>query len=198
MNAAALEGVAHVAVVVGRKQDKGDPDGRACAQLRNGNLKITEQFQQKGLELRIGLVHFVEQQHNGFGRADGLQKRSRLDETIGKKSIFLRGDGIDRFGKRCRGADDIVDPVFDHLGVEQLLGVFPFIEGFGLVQAFVALETDQLPSQAARHRLGQLRFADARRPFDQNGLLGRLRQKNNRGDFPRRDVACFDQPLFDI
>jgi len=198
MHAAALEGVAHVAIVVGREQDKGDPDGRACAQLRNGNLKITEQFQQKGLELRIGLVHFIEQQHNRLRRTDRLQKRTRLDEAVGKESVFLSGDGIDRFGKRCRGADDVVDPILDHLCVEQLLGVFPFIEGFGLVQAFVALETDQLPPQTARHRLGQLRFADARRPFDQNGLLSRLRQKNNRGDFPRRDVACFDQPLFDI
>ena len=60
--------------------------------------------------------------------------------------------------------------VDDALGLDpkQLLLVVPLVEGFGLVEALVALQADEPGTGQLGHRLGELRLAGARRPLDQH------------------------------
>ncbi len=44
-----------------------------CPDLGDGHLKTAEQFQEKGFELRIGLVDLINEEHNRFFRSDGLK-----------------------------------------------------------------------------------------------------------------------------
>ena len=46
--------------------------------LRNGDLKIREDFQEKGLELLVGAVDLIDEHHDGLPRVvlDGFQEGS--------------------------------------------------------------------------------------------------------------------------
>ena len=53
VKASSFEGIAHIPVVVGRQDDKGDVYCLACADLGYGDLVITQNFQQKSFEFRV-------------------------------------------------------------------------------------------------------------------------------------------------
>ena len=62
---------------------------------------------------------------------------------IGEKCILQIDQLVDRLCQVLLFADDFIDLLFQDLRVEKLLGVFPFINGFGFVQSFVALQQNQ-------------------------------------------------------
>jgi len=101
--------------------------------------------------------------------------------------------GRERFGV----AQHFAELVLQDLGVEELLGVFPLIQRLGFIEAFIALQADQLQAAPCGDRLGEFGLADAGRPFDQDrffDLLGQIDRGRNLavGDVARRGQSLFD------
>ena len=67
--------------------------------------------------------------------------------------------------------DDVVDLLAQHLGVQQLLAVIPFVQGPGLVLPLVALQPEQPAAGHRGQRLAELGLADPGRPFQQDRLV---------------------------
>src|SRR5690606_35080986 len=84
------------------------------------------------------------------------------------------------------GEDVLADRVPIGTGVgldpQQLLLVVPLVEGFGLVQPLVALETDEPPVGGGSNGLRQFGLAHTGRSFDEHGLLEGGRQIDDLGD----------------
>ena len=183
-----FQGIAHVPVVVGCEHGKRNVQGLAGTYFRNGYLEVAQYFQQKGFKFRIRLVHLVHQQNHRRFRGYGLQQRTGLDKTFGKKGVLLGCDAVGRLTE-CRGIiDEGVNFFLHDLCIEQLLGILPLVQRLGLIQAFVALQADQLPLKACGHGLGQLCLAHAGRTFHQNGLGRGAGQIDHRGDFIGTDI----------
>src|SRR3954468_792622 len=66
--------------------------------------------------------------------------------------------------------------------VEELARVVPLVQGAGGVEAFVALEPDEVGGEDRRERLGDLGLAAPRRPLDEEGLLQDLGQMERGGN----------------
>src|SRR4029077_15926717 len=84
------------------------------------------------------------------------------------------------------------------LDAEELLLVVPFEERARLVQAFVALESDQVGRKHLGQHLAELGLARARRALGEERLLERERQEERRLDARRGDVAGGAEPLADL
>ncbi|VBB41346.1 hypothetical protein TRIP_B10075 [uncultured Desulfatiglans sp.] len=184
VEAAPLECVVDVAGPVG-----GDDDHRALAgldgpHLRDRDLEVGENFQQKGLELFIRPVDLVDEEDGRvFVRAqDGLQQGAfnqefkavdRLLDLLGVAAAFL------------------LKP-----DVHELFGIVPLVEGGGGVQAFVALEADQIGLKEACHDDGDLRFPHPRLPLEEDGLFEAVREIQDGGKGAVCDVAGFAELLY--
>ena len=112
--------------------------------------KSREDFQQQRFELGIRLVDLVDQQHAAGRLLQRLQQRPRLDEFLGEEHVAEIVQLLQRRMQRLGAAEHFAELVLQDLRVEQLLGVFPLIQRLGLVEAFVALQADQLHVRARR------------------------------------------------
>ena len=148
-----LEGVVQLTGAVGREDDGRRPFGRDGADLGDRDLEVGEDLEQEGLELVVGPVDLVDEQHAFLTGLDGPEKGS-LDEEAGTEQVLegLLGSGL-LLGQRTR--------------VEDLAGVVPLVEGLVGVDALVALEADQLDVEDRRQHLGDLRLARPRLALEQ-------------------------------
>ena len=91
--------------------------------------KSLEQLEQHRLELLVGLVDLVDQQHDRLRGRDRLQQRAGEQELLAE-DVVLHGlpAGVGRLG---------LDP-------QELLAVVPLVQRLGLVQALVALQAHEL------------------------------------------------------
>jgi hypothetical protein len=150
------------------------------------------------IEFRLGLVDLVHQQHHRIRRLDGLEQRPRGEKAVGEEGVVLAGDLRHRVRQRRRVGNQLADPIAKELGVEELLGVLPLVEGLALVEPLVALETDEPPVRDLGERLGQLRLPDARGPFDEHRPAHLRREVYHGGDSPVCDVAGILEALLDV
>jgi len=67
-----LEGIAQGALLVAGQDDQGDGLRRDSAQFRDADLEIAQDLQQERLELRVRLVHLIDEQDRLLLRLDGL------------------------------------------------------------------------------------------------------------------------------
>ena len=122
---APLERVVQLARAVRRQDDRGYA---ACAdrpELGDRDLEVRQDLQQERLELLVGTVDLVDQEHDLLVGVDRLEQRPP-DQELGAEELVL-GDG-----SLLRGAD-----------VEELPRVVPLVDGVRDVEALVALEPDQ-------------------------------------------------------
>ena len=138
VEAAALQGLGQLARVVGGEDDDGMGARLDHAQLGDRDLEVGEDLEQHRLELLVGLVDLVDQQHDRARARRSPQQRpgeqELLAEDVAARRIpaglgLLLGLGLDP---------------------QQLLAVVPLVERLGLVEALVALEADQLAAGGAR------------------------------------------------
>src|SRR5262249_60081914 len=125
---------------------------------------VREHLEQERLELRLGLVDLVDEQHDGLLRLDRRQKRPWGEEAVREERVLLAGDLGDRVGERGRVGDELADALAQKLRVEQLLGVLPLVERLAFVESLVSLKADERTRRDLRERLRQLGLSDARRP----------------------------------
>src|ERR1700730_10163870 len=146
------------------------------------DLEIREQLQQKRLELIVGAVDLVDQQHRRFGPADRGEQRPFQQVFFGKNPV-LDGLGI--------GAVMGLDR-------EQLALVVPFIERGRLIEPLIALQADQFGRVREGQRLCHLSLAAARLAFEQKRTPQQLHQRDRSREFTIGDVAGSRQRLRDL
>ena len=174
VEAAPLQRLGELARVVGGEQHERMALGLDHAELGNRDLEVRQHLEQHRLELLVGLVDLVDQQHHRLLGDDRLQQRAGEQELLAEDVVLdLLPGRLLRLG---------LDP-------QQLLAVVPLVEGLGLVEPLVALEADQLAAGGARQRLGQLGLADARRALDQHRLAEPLGEVGDERRRLAREVA---------
>ena len=148
--------------------------------LRDRDLEVREHLEQERLELLVGTVDLVDQQHDLLRRLDRLEQRPP-DEELRPEQLLL--------GHRAflRRAD-----------VEQLPGVVPLVDGVRDVEALVALEPDQPRAEAARQRLRRLGLPHARLALEQQRLLEREREVERGREAAVREVARVPEAAFEL
>ena len=150
---------------VGGEYDERPTRRRDRTHLGDGHLEVAEHLEQQALDLDVGLVDLVDQQHRRLLAPDRGQQRPGEQELVGEDVVV---------GLVPRLVTSGLDP-------QQLLLVVPLVERPGLVETLVALEPDQLRARRAGDRLGQLGLAHTCRPLDEQWLLQRSREVGRRG-----------------
>src|ERR671936_1430692 len=159
---APLERVVKLARAV-RRQDDRRPSPRAHrADLRNGDLEIRKDFEQKRLELVVGAVDLVDQQDHLLRALDRLEQRPP-DQEIRSEELLLRHRTF------LRRAD-----------VQQLTRVIPLVDRVRNVESLVALESNEPRRHRSGERLRRLGLTDAGFALEQEGLLEYEREKQRR------------------
>ena len=197
VKAAALQGVAEVADIVGGQEHQRRHLGLDGADLRHGHLERRQDLQQEGLEGLVALVDFVDQQHRAAGLPQGLQQRARLQEGLGEEQV---AHAVQPVHGRFHGGgafQALAHPVLQDLGVEQLFAVLPLVQRLALVEALVALHADQRQVEQGRGAERQLGLADPGHAFHQDRLLQVLGHEQRGGDAARGDVAHVGQAFDD-
>jgi hypothetical protein len=115
----------------------------------NGELEIGEHLEQQRLELVVGFVHLVDQQHAAVLGLQRLHERARLEKLLGEEDVAELVQPAHRLGEAFRPLQHLVQGFFQHLGVEKLLAVFPLVDGLGFVEALVALQADQAAARTS-------------------------------------------------
>ena len=104
--------------------------------------KVDKHLQQEGLELVVGAVDLVDEQH-GVGRAQRLQDRPLQQETLVEQRLL-----------QALGVKIILGRGLDRPDVQDLAGEVPVVERLARLDPLVALQPDQL-------RAGDLAHASA-------------------------------------
>ncbi len=155
VQAAALERLGQLARVVRGQQHDGVRAGLDPAELGDRDLEVRQQLEQHRLELLVGLVDLVDQEHDRLVGRDRGQQRAGEQELLAEDVVL---DGVPA------GAVGLgLDP-------QQLLAVVPLVQRLGLVEALVALQAHERAAEVAAQRLGELGLADAGRALDEHGL----------------------------
>jgi hypothetical protein len=166
---------------------RGEHDERAAgrgdrAQLGDGDLEVAEHLQEQALHLDVRLVGLVDQQDLRLVAADGGQQRAGEQELLAED---VRARLVPRL-------------VVARADAQQLFGVVPLVQGPGLVDALVALQTHQPCLSDLRHGLGELGLADSGRPFHKERLAQAVGEEDGRGDRGRREVTGLGETRGDV
>ena len=170
VQAAPLERLGQLARVVRGEQHDRVGAGLDAAELGDRDLEVGEQLEQHRLELLVGLVDLVDQQHDRLRRRDRRHQRPLEQELLAEDVV------LHRIPARALGLG---------LDAQQLLAVVPLVQRLGLVEPLVALEPHEPAVEVLRQRLRQLGLADARRALDEHGLAEpRGEEGDQRGGLP--------------
>ena len=164
---------------------RGEYDGRPLSrgdrpELRDRDLKVREHLEEKRLELLVGAIDLVDQQHDRLVGVDRLQQRPP-DQELGAEQLVLG----DRSFLRC--AD-----------MEQLARVVPFVDGVRDVEALVALQPDQPRGQRPGEGLRRLGLPHPGFALQQHRLL-QGQGEEERGREPSvGEVVGRAKPVFEL
>jgi hypothetical protein len=111
------------------------------AQLGDRHGEVAEQLEQERLELVVGAIDLVDEQHDGLRGLDRLQQRPAQQEAPREQLA-------------------VVDPALGGAQREQLAGIVPVVEGLVDVDALVALQADEPRTRRGRDRLGDFGLPD--------------------------------------
>ena len=148
-------------------------------ELRDRHLELGQQLEQERLELVVGAVELVDQQHHGPVVLERLQQRP-ADQQLAPEERARVAPG------RLGGAD-----------LQQLARVVPVIERAGNVDALVALQADQARAGRRRERLRGLGLADPGLALEQQRLLERGREEDRDRERLVGEVALRGERLAD-
>ena len=151
------------------------------AELGHGDREVGQHLQQQALDLDVGLVGLVDQQHGRLGAPDRGQQRAGQQELLAEH-VHL----------------GLVPVALPGLDPQDLLGVVPLVERAGLVDALVALQPDQAGAGGLRDGARQLGLADAGGALDQQRLAQPVGEEHRCGRCGVGQVAGFGQTSRDI
>src|ERR687889_1609628 len=183
VEAAALERVVDLPGSVGGQNGDRRTFGPDGAQLGYSDCEVREDLQQECLELVVGAVHLVYEQHWRH-RPTMLQ---RLQQRTAYQELAVVEVALDAF------------PIFAAEGfgganVEELAGVVPLVDCLVDVYALVALQADERRLEDAGENFGDLGLADPCLAF-QEQWPSKLEGEEDRGGQPLvRQVIVLAQP----
>jgi hypothetical protein len=163
--------------VRGEHDERAPPRGDR-AELRDRDREVGQELEQERLELVVGAVDLVDQQHRRVGRIrlERLQQRSPQQE--------LAAEELARLGARLGRTDR-----------QQLALVVPVVDRVVQVDALVALQADQPRAGGRRQRTRHLGLADARLALEQQRLLERRREEDRGAEGLVGEIALAGQAL---
>ena len=147
------------------------------------DLVLGQDLEQQRLGLDLDAIDLVDQQHHRVVGGDRLEQRTGEQELV---------------------AEDVVVDVAPRVAVlvgldaQQLLLVVPLVERLALVEALVALQTDEPRAGHLGDALGQLGLAGTGRTLDQHRLAQPIGQENDAGDAVVGQVVDALQPIADL
>src|SRR3954447_15384556 len=183
VEAAPLQRLGQLAGVVRGEEHDGHRLRLDPPELGDRDLEVGQQLEQHRLELLVGLVDLVDQQHDRLGRGDRRHERAGEQEVLAEDVVLELAPCV----LALRGLD-----------AQELLAVVPLVQGLGLVEALVALEPHEAAVQVLREGLGELGLADAGGSLDEHGLAelgGEIRDQRGR---LAREVADGAQAVGDL
>ena len=199
VEAAPLQRLGQLARVVRGQHDDRMGARLDHAQLRDRDLEVRQDLEQHRLELLVGLVDLVDQQHDRLGGGDRLQQRPGEQELLGEDVAHRRA------GRSASSRVRVVPgrrqaPLGRGLGLDaqQLLAVVPLVQRLGLVEALVALQADQLALGGPGERLRQLGLSHSRGSLDEDGLSEPLREVGDQRRGLVGEVSDPPQRLLDV
>src|SRR5215210_1728581 len=166
--------------------------------LGYGDLVVGEELQQKRLELLVGPVDLVEQEHRRRLGSYGLQYGTLHKEVLGEEYVLLLAQLRGGLAQALRRTEDLPDLLPQNLRVQELLTVLPLVECLGFVKPLVALQADECPFRGRCERLRKLGLADASGTFHENRLVQLHGQVHHRRQAPVADVLLLREPLPDL
>ena len=136
------------------------------AELGDRHGRVGKQLEQERLEIVVGAIDLVDQQHRGAGAGMfECAKQGPLNQVIGAEQLFL----VERAPAGVGEPD-----------AEQLAGVVPLIQRLGRIDPLVALQADQRRIEHGRQRQRRLGLADSRLALEQQ-RLGQPEAEEDRG-----------------
>jgi len=180
-----LEGIVNVSGPVRRDDHDRRNLGLERPKFGHGHSEIRERLEQERLELVVGSVDLVDQQHrwNVASMIDGTQDRSSDEEAFGEQFLLERISSCSACGSCCFGGAK----------VQELMGVVPLVEGLASVDSLVALEADQFATGDGREHLGDLGLPYARFALEQQWPLQRRSKKDRGGEASVCEIPLFGE-----
>ena len=150
---------------------------RGCldrTEFGNRDLEVRQQFEQECLELVVGAVDLVDQQHRRFCASDRGEQRP-LQQVLFRKDLVFDIIGI----VAAMGLDR-----------QQLALVVPLVQRGRLIEPLVALQADQFGRVHGCQRFRHFSLADARLAFEQQRTPEQLHQRDRGRKFVVGDIAA--------
>ncbi len=185
VEAAALERVVDLARPVRGQDHPRRGLGLDRADLGDRDLEVRQDLEQVRLELLVGAVDLVDEQHrrDAVGRLERLEERP-ADEEVGAEDVV---------GGRLLGlAARLEQPDLEHLA-----RVVPLVDRGVDVETLVALQPDQPRAERGGQDLGQLGLADAGLALEQQRAAELERQEDRRRDGAIGDVVAAPEVVLD-
>src|SRR5258708_653942 len=185
VEAAALERVMHLASAVGGDDHERSTLGFDGSDFGDRDLEVGQELEQKRLELLVGPIDLVDQQHRRdwivvvYGIEEGPSQ-----EELGAEDLALR--------------DAAVLPFTHQPDVQELPRIIPLVDRMRQVDAFVALEADEPRAQHVGHDLCGLRLADPGLAFDEERLFQLQGKEDRGGEAAISDVFALAQAHLDL
>ena len=150
------------------------------AELRHRHLEVREHLQQVRLELLVGAVDLVDEEHRRFVLGDRLEKRPAEEIALGEDPLL----GLVRALVVPTGLDG-----------EELALVVPLVDRRRRVEPLVALEPDEASAGRRRERLRDLGLPDSRLPLDEERPPQAKREVERHRERIVGDVADRREPV---
>ena len=189
VQAAALQRITDVPRIVAGEKNHGSDARLHRTDFGNRYLIVRQNFQQQRFEFVVGFVDFIDQQYRAALLLHGLEQGSGFEKLLRIEGVAELVQALHGLRKALRSLQQIPEFFLEHLRVQQLLAVFPFIKCLGFVQALVALQPNQGHIKQHGRGFRQLCFTHARGAFDQNRLAQLEGQKDGSGNLRAADVA---------
>ena len=132
-----------------RRRQRADP-----AELGDRHRELGQDLEEESLELVVGSVELIDQQHGLVPGADRGEERT-LDQEVRSKQVLDVRLGVGGVHRADR---------------DQLPRVIPLVERLRGIDPLVALQADQPPAQQLREDLRHLGLADPGLTFEQERL----------------------------
>ncbi len=118
----------------------------------------------------------------------GPQQGPGLQKLLGIEHVPGTVQALDGLFQSLGTLQDVPQLLLQYLGVQQLFTVFPFIQGFRLIEAFVTLQSYQGLRDHFSAGLRQFGLAHPGWTFHQNGFVQRCGQVDDGGDTGGTDI----------
>ena len=170
------------------------------AELGDRHLLLGENLEEERFELRIGAIDLVDEKHDRLVAGERLQNGTRDEKAHAEERIARPREcqPVACFGECARAGGVCGDALAEKLRVEHLLGVVPLVKRFGLVEAFVALQANELSPERIGQRARQIGLADSGGALEQERASELDREPRDEGRLRVGEIADTRERAFEL